>query len=242
VKKEHGACKELKASSLFPRMLRNRKVPVPFVALLMAGCGAIRQAAVVAHDGNETKPLGAPLAVGASIQPEVSFDTQTGAAQVLSLVSGRADVIAYERGRLWAKAPGVAPILVLTPERVVVDFYHLATAQATRLALHRIDDEGKDLGEVQEGIDLLVGDSLYLSPRIYAEAQPLLGDVSAEWSSVPPIVDVLRRGIPSTRRLVARRAGEAKLSVSLGGTRLELPVRVFEAPSSQRGVSAGAKP
>lgn len=223
-------------------MLRNRKVFVPFVALLLAGCGAMRQAAVVAHDGTETKPLGAPLAVGASIEPEVSFDAQTGATPRLSLVSGRADVIAYERDRLWAKAPGVAPILVLTPEGVVVDFYHLATARATRIALHRINGEGKDLGEVQEGIDLLMCESLYLSPRIYAGAQQLMGEVSAEWSSVPPIVDVLRRGIPSTRRLVARSAGEAKLSVSLAGTRLELPVRVFEAPGSQRGVSAGAKP
>ena len=223
-------------------MLRNRKAFVVFLAVLLAGCGAMRQAAVVAHDGTETKPLGAPLGVGASILPEVSFGTQTGAAQVLSLVSGSAHVIAYERGRLWAKAPGVAPILVLTPEGVVVDFYHLATARATRIVLHRSDDEGKDLGEVQEGVDLLVGESLYLSPRLYADAQQLMGDVGADWSSVPPIVDVLRRGIPSTRRLVARSAGYAKLSVSLAGTRLELPVRVLEAPTSQRGVSAGAKP
>ena len=89
-------------------MLRNRKAFVVFLAVLLAGCGAMRQAAVVAHDGTETKPLGAPLGVGASILPEVSFGTQTGAAQVLSLVSGSAHVIAYERGRLWLGSAFVA--------------------------------------------------------------------------------------------------------------------------------------
>lgn len=216
-------------------MLPLRRELIALAVVFLTACGAMGQAKVVTGNGGGKKSLNAPLALGASVHPEVSVDARGDAASPLRLTSARPEVIAFERGRLCAKAPGIAPILISTPDGVVVDFYHLAVLRATRVALHRTDDVGNDLGELQEGVDLLVGESVYLTPLIYADAQELTGDVVAEWSAVPPIVDVLRRGVPSTRRLLARSVGEANLSVVVAGIDLKVPVRVLARPLSSRG-------
>lgn len=200
------------------------------------------QARLLAKGGEEGKPVRAPLALGASFQPEVLAELKGDAAPVLSLISGRPDVLAFERGRLWGRAPGLAPVLIATSDGVVIDFYHVWVARATRLALRRSDEAGKDLGEMLAGFDFVVGESVYLTPRVYYEAQELTGDVDAEWSVAPPLVEFLRRGVPGDRRLLARRAGEAKLRVAVAGVELELPIRVLEPSEKLANASRQALP
>ena len=207
---------------------------------MLAACGgAMGQATLVAKSGDQPKPMNAPLAVGASVRPEVRTELK-GATVPLLLVSTRPEVISSERGRLVARAPGVAAILVTTQEGVVIDFYHLWAAQATRVALHRTDEQGKDLGEVLDGLDLLVGESVYLTPKAYFNSQELDGTVPAEWSTTPAIVDFLRQGVGTDRRLLARTPGDTTLHVVVSGIELKVPIRVLQAPATQS--SAGGDP
>jgi hypothetical protein len=205
-------------------------------SILLAGCGgALGQATVSAKSGEQAKPIDAPLAVGASVRPEVRMELK-GATVPLLLVSARPEVIGTDEGRLVAHAPGVAAILVTTREGVVIDLYHLSAERATRVALYRTDEQGKDWGEVLDGLDLLVGDSVYLTPKAYFNSQELGGSVRGEWSATAPIVDLLRQGVGSNRRLVGRSPGDATLRVLVSGIELKVPIRVLEAPGHRRPV------
>lgn len=206
--------------------MRTREVTALALALLLTACGAVGQATLIKREGEQHKPVSAPLALGASLRPNIKLDTHGDAAPTLALISGRPEIIAVDAGRLWARAPGLAPLLIATPDGVVIDFYHLSVERAQRVALQRVDETGKDLGEIQEGIDFVVGESLYLVPRVYADAQQLTGDVSADWTLSSPIADVLRCGFPAQRRLIARAPGEATLRVGVTGVAFELPIRV----------------
>lgn len=200
------------------------------LASTVAGCGmAMGQGAMAKKNADDAKELNAPLAVGGSIQPEVQMELAGTASPTLVLVPARPDVVSAEHGKLTGRAPGVSAILVTTKEGVVLDFYHLWVEQATRATLHRLYDDGRDMGEVLEGIDLRVGESVTLTPKVYYDAQELAGTVRGQWTVEPPLASVLREGVGERRRLVALAAGTATVTVKLANVSLALPIRVFEA-------------
>lgn len=198
------------------------------------GCGgvskmAMGQGAMTAKDADDAKQLDAPLAVGASIQPDVQMDLAGTAAPTLVLVSARPAVVAADGGRLTGRAPGVSAILVTTKQGQVLDFYHLWVEKASRATLHRLYDDGRDMGEVRGRMDLVVGESAVLTPKVYYGAQELAGTVEGQWSVKPPIARVLGQGVAERRRLVAERPGQATLSVKLANVTVTMPLTVLQA-------------
>ena len=192
------------------------------------GCGrmAMGQGTMAAKQADDAKLLDAPLAVGGSIQPDVRMDLQGTATPTLVLVSARPGVVAADGGRLTGRAPGVSAILVTTKQGEVLDFYHLWVEKASRATLHRLYADGHDMGEVREGMDLVVGESAVLQPKVYYGAQELAGTVDGTWRVEPPVLAVLRDGVGERRRLVALTAGSATLEVKIANVLVKLPIRV----------------
>lgn len=204
-------------------------------ALLLAGCGGMGmgQGVMRAKSAGDAKELAAPLAVGASIQPDVQLDLPGSATPALTLVSARPAVISADGGRLTGRAPGVSAILVTTRDGEVLDLYHLWAEPASRATLHRLYADGRDMGEVREGIDLVVGESAVLAPKLYSGAQELAGTVPGTWSIEPPIASVLGDGVGDQRRLYASTPGHAVLTVKIANVTVTLPLAVV----ASRGAS-----
>lgn len=199
------------------------------IALLgLVGCGgmAMQQGSMTSENAKDAQVVNAPLAVGGTIQPTINMELRGTAAPTLVLVSGRPSIASTENGRIKGEAPGVAAILVTTKEGTVLDFYHLWVEAASRATLHRLDDEGENLGEVMEGIDMLVGESIYLKPKVYYQAQELAGVVPGQWSVDPPIATVMREGMADRRRILARRPGSAMLTVRVANVKVAVPIEV----------------
>jgi len=93
------------------------------------------------------------------------------------------------------------------------------------------------MGELHEGLDLMVGESAVLTPKVYYEAQELAGIVHGEWSVEPPIVAVLREGVGERRRLVATQTGKAELTVTLANVAVKVPLRVVDVGAVDVGVA-----
>ncbi len=161
------------------------------------------------------------------------MDLKGSASPTLVLQSVRSDIAETKDGRINAIAPGVTAILVTSKEGTVLDFYHLWVEQATRVALHQLDENARDLGEILAGMDLLVGESVYLTPKVYYDAQELAGIVRGKWKVEPAIAMILRQGVADRRRIVGTKPGDAKLTIDLAGISLSLPIRVLEAPSPE---------
>jgi hypothetical protein len=214
-----------------------KKLPLLTALLLapaLAGCGggmAMGQGQMTAKNADDAKELNAPLAVGASIQPDVQMDLKGTAAPSLVLVSARPSVVAADGGRLTGRAPGVSAILVTTKDGQVLDFYHLWVEQASRATLHRLYVDGRDMGEVREGMDLMVGESAVLTPKIYYGAQELAGTVEGQWSVEPALANVLRDGVGERRRLVATEPGSAKLTVKIANVSMTVPLTILAKPT-----------
>lgn len=207
-------------------------VGVMLLAPAVAGCGgmpkmAMGQGAMTARNADDAKALDAPLAVGASIQPDVQMDLQGTASPALVLVSARPAVVTADGGRLTGRAPGVSAILVTMKDGEVLDFYHLWVERATRATLHRLYDDGRDMGEVRDRMDLVVGESALLTPKVYYGAQQLAGTIDGQWSVEPPIARVLDEGVASRRRLLATKPGKATLSVKLANVTVTMPLGVL---------------
>ncbi len=197
---------------------------------LVAGCGmAMGQGAMNTKNADDAKELDAPLAVGASIQPDVRMQLAGTASPTLVLVSARPTVVTANGGRLTGRAPGVSAILVTTKEGQVLDFYHLWVERASRATLHRLYDDGRDMGEVRGEMDLMVGESVVLTPRVYYRAQELAGTIEGQWSVDPPVASVLGQGIAERRRLVATAPGKATLTVKLANVAVKVPLTVLPA-------------
>src|SRR5262245_38752214 len=117
------------------------------VALSVTACGGaggLSQSRVQEPRENGSEALNAPIAVGASLVPEVHIETPRCSLPVLHLASARPDVITIENGALLGKAPGVSAILFATDEGRVVDFLHVWVAQPSRMTLARLAPTGSD--------------------------------------------------------------------------------------------------
>ena len=199
--------------------------------LWLCGCGGgLAQARLTEGDGSKASELNAPLAVGASMEPKVQLALQGTASPSIRLVSTRPSVLGVENAEVLGRAPGVAALLITTEGGEVLDFYHVWVEAPTRVALQLVDAEGENLGEAREGIDLLVGEQVYLQPRSYFEAQQLAGTLDGEWTLDSHAVEVLRQGIHERRRLVAIAPGSARLTFTSSGVSQSLTIRVLARP------------
>ncbi len=172
--------------------------------------------------------LDAPLAVGATFRPQVSLNLKGTAAPVFQLVSARSDVIAAHENQLTGKAPGLAAILIATEDGTILDFTHILVSQPTHMKLHQIDRDRTELGEISDSIGLVIGESVYVEPRIYSASQQLAGSSTTTWKIDSDVAVILRDGSSGRRRIVARRAGRTTLSVSTLGLETTLHLVVVK--------------
>jgi hypothetical protein len=201
------------------------------VLIGVCGCGgrgALAQGRIADASGEERSDLDAPLAAGSTYRPEVKLELRGGGTPALVLESPRSSVVSVRDGMLFAMRPGLAAVLARTPDGTVIDFLHVWVETPTRVTLHRFSRDAIDLGEVTAPLDLVVSESVLLTPRIYAGAQQLAGSAESTWRVDPPLLAVLRDGVPERRRLVARALGQTKVTVSMLGTSTSVDVKVVQ--------------
>jgi len=192
------------------------------------GAGALTEGRLADAADPKRSELDAPLAVGSIYRPEPKLQLPGGGVPALILESPRSQVISIHAGAIHARAPGLAAVLTKMPDGTVIDFLHVWVEAPTRITLHRFSQDFADLGMVTGPIDLVVAESVLLTPLIYADAQRLAGSAESSWSVEPPLLTVLRDGVPERRRLVARAPGQTKVTVSMLGTSTSIDVAVVK--------------
>ena len=117
------------------------------VPVLLFGCacghGAMGQAVFSsgcrAEDSAcDKKTFDAPIAVGASVEPEVRLDLQGSGAAAAHFAAVGDEVLSAERGLLRGKKPGVAAVLLRTDTGTVLDFFHVWVKSPTHLKLFEL--------------------------------------------------------------------------------------------------------
>ena len=171
-----------------------------------------------------TKGLDGPVAVGGVVPLSLDLSIQGTATPTVSLLSGDSEVLKAAGTEVVGMAPGVAALVLLSDEGRAVDFIHVFVAAPKRIGLHRRDG-GLELGELVDDVEMIVGDEMIVEVEPYIDSQRLLGRGSSEWTADAPIT-LLRDGAVERRRVVARTAGDAKLTVKAFGFEKTLTIRV----------------
>lgn len=206
----------------------------------LAACGttgAFRQAALfhecrAGEQGCKSLAPGAPLAVGARMRPSVELELAGTATPDVRVVSGRPDVIADDDGVLRGVSPGVAPVLITADDGTVIDFVHVWVAAPTRLAAFAAAGRTDDPEELTAPLELVAGESRWLTPAIYGGAQRLSGAGDIAWTvacdagASCPQIALLTDGAPERRRLVARTPGKARITLDGLGLHADVDVEV----------------
>jgi len=204
---------------------------VPIAMLVVGACGgakgALHQATLVGQCASDDQacsrrhPL-APLAVGTRFHPDVSTEISGTTTPSLMLESASPDVVGVEDGALVARKPGASAVLISTDDGSVVDFVHVWVAPVTKITLARRDGD-----RIGSAIGLAVGEDVTITPALWNGAQRLSGAGDATWTvSNEGAVSVLRDGSPDRRRLRARVAGKATVTVALGDAQASVDVEV----------------
>jgi hypothetical protein len=180
-----------------------------------------------ADKGGLLSSLQAPIAVGGSVRPALRLELHGSTPPSTHYVSTRPSIFAVRDGVLEGRAPGMAALLILNDQNVVLDFIHIFVKPANRIELHRIDVDGADMGDVSEPVEMIVGESVRFVPKPYAGSELLTGVATSSWTVDPPIATVLREGLPGRVRILARSAGTATLKVSLLGSVASVHVKVM---------------
>lgn len=203
------------------------------LALATAGCGtgALRQMrtgddCATGDQGCMMAGLSAPLAVGASLRPSMHTQLRGSGAPSLAMWSVAPDIMTVENDRIVGQREGVSALVISMSDNAAIDFVHVWVKRPDRLQLHRLDEQGADLGDVRDTIELLAGESVRLAPHAYAASQRLLGEGDTKWQVNPPIARVMRDGRPGRRRLVGTRAGNAIVTVTSLGLNSTFNLRI----------------
>ena len=184
-------------------------------ALAAASCGegspgALGQAHLSADCPSQdlscvAQGLDGPLAVGAAARINVRQSFQGAATPPTRLISSHPDVLAIEGETVRGVGDGRATLLVMLADQdAVVDFLQVWVAAADRLALSVFTSDGRELGEVVTGAELLPGEDLVLAASVYARGQKLLGDTQAVFATNSDVVTLLREPTSGRTRMVAR--------------------------------------
>jgi hypothetical protein len=180
-----------------------------------------------ADKGSLWSSLDAPLAVGGEVRPAFEVNVVGSTAPPTHFVSARPDVIVVRDGVLVGQSPGLAAVLIATPDETVVDFLHVWVERANRIDVHGIDGSGTDLGPLTAAIDMVVGERMRLVPHPYAGAEQLAGVAPALWTVDPPVAVVLRDGLPNRVTLLARTPGTADVKIAMAGATTHLQLKVI---------------
>jgi len=171
--------------------------------------------------------LDGPLAVGASARIAVVLAYQGAATPPTRFVSSHPDILAVDGDTVRGGVGGNATLLImLNDEDTVIDFMHVWVAAPDRLALSAFTTDGRELGEVVTGAQLLPGEDLVLDASLYAGGQKLLGHAEATFTADSDVVTLLREPTSGRTRLVARKAGQASIAVTADGLSTSLSVEV----------------
>jgi hypothetical protein len=157
--------------------------------------------------------LNAPIAVGARISPSISMGISGSATPEIRLMSARPDVLSAIDDSLVARSAGVSAVLISTKDGVVLDFIHVWTAVANRISLEMLGPDHSKLGELTDTLELMVGESVFVTPAIYGGVQRLAGSAETEWELDQNVASIHRDGAPGRRRLVARSPGRTTVRV-----------------------------
>jgi hypothetical protein len=180
-----------------------------------------------------------PVAVGATVRPDVRVDLKGSAAPAAHFTSVADDVLRADRGLFEGKSPGVAAVMLVTDNGTVLDFFHVWVKEPTHLRLFEVSPNGGQGEPISSRIDLLDGESMKLAASLFGDGQPLVGDATQEWTLDRPIAAILHDGRASRRRIVALEPGKATLKVrSLEQTVL---VDIVVHPTTPRATTAMTK-
>jgi hypothetical protein len=173
----------------------------------------------------------APLAVGARLRPAVDIDYKGSATPLVKVLSGAPDVIAADGDMLRGVAPGVAPVLITADDGTVIDFVHVWVAQPTRLAVDAAPTKTDPSEELGAPLQLVAGETRWLSPAIFGGAQRLAGAGDLAWQvtcDAQPCaaIALLTDGSNERRRLVARVPGKARIAIEGLGLHTDVDVEV----------------
>jgi len=194
--------------------------------------GALGQAHLSADCPSEdlscvAQGLDGPLAVGATARINVVLAFQGAATPPTRLVSSHPEILTVDGDNVRGTANGnVTLLMMLNDEDTVIDFMHVWVSDADRIALSIFTPDGRELGEVVTGAELLTGEDLVLDATLYARGQKLLGHSEATFEADSDVVTLLREPTSGRTRVVARKPGQATVTVTASGLATSLSVEV----------------
>jgi hypothetical protein len=173
-------------------------------------CGAFNQTCLA-------QGLDAPLALNATTELSIASRLAGSSGPPLSLQSANAAVLQVAGPSVQAVGVGLAGLLFVGPKGQVLDFIHVWVAAAQELRIQRYSRSGLLLGRVHDTVTLLKGDELLISVEPYAAGQPLLGQFELKRSVDGDAVRVVPDAISAWYRIVALKAGQAKIELEALG-------------------------
>jgi hypothetical protein len=194
--------------------------------------GALGQAHLSADCPSEdlscvAQGLDGPLAVGATARINVVLAFQGAATPPTRLVSSHPEILTVDGDNVRGTANGnVTLLMMLNDEDTVIDFMHVWVSDTDRIALSIFTPDGRELGEVVTGAELLTGEDLVLDATLYARGQKLLGHSEATFEADSDVVTLLREPTSGRTRVVARKPGQATVTVTASGLATSLSVEV----------------
>jgi hypothetical protein len=168
-----------------------------------------------------------PLAAGGTVAINVRIDSAGSGTAVLDLLAADENVLEITGHQITGLSTGMSAVLVMESKTgAVVDFFHLFVAEPDRLELARLGGVGA--GAARAGAsELREGDQLTLGVVAFRGPQRLVGSGHIDWTLTGDAVTVLDDGNPDRRRIVARRAGDATLTVESMGLSQALDITVL---------------
>lgn len=213
-------------------------------AVFMTGCGegALRASVATADTcmpGQDCTHAGfdAPVAIGATVRPDFQMKIQGSAGAGYRFVSASPNVLEVDDGDVIGRSPGMSALMLVSDGETVVDFIHVWVKAPTKVRL-AATVPGRDKASVTSGpIELLVGDSIFVSAVLSADGQRLIGAAPGEWEADEAVLSVLREGNEDRRRVVALRPGKTELSVTTLGLAASIDIVVRSSGASVNGRS-----
>jgi hypothetical protein len=204
------------------------------VLLLACGCaggGALDQATLAGECegdiGCVDELTAGPIAVGGTVPITVRVDTSGTGTAVLNLIPADPTVLQVDGHELTGLTPGMTAVLIIDETSgSVIDFFHLFVAKPERLEIARLGGVGA--GEDLDGLlELLEGEQVTIGAIAYRGPQRLVGNDTLDWSVTGDAVTLLDDGNPDRQRVVARGAGDARITVESMGMSRSLDITVY---------------
>jgi hypothetical protein len=207
---------------------------LPLAGATGCGAGALRQSIATSDacaPGEEPcthAGFDAPLAIGAYFEPDFHTHLPGNAGASFHYVSAAPSVLEVADDRVFGRMPGTSALMLVTDGDTVVDFLHVWVKAPTKVRLASTIP-GRDKAVLTDGpIELLAGDTIFVSAMFSADGQRLMGNAPSDWVTDEKVLSILREGSDDKRRVVALAPGKTEISVSSLG--LEAAIEVIVRP------------